>query len=60
MRQIAHTRKTLEQNAIPHALLRQIARKIGVPVRLGVKMSAGQFILYDKNRKLDLMKIPAF
>jgi hypothetical protein len=58
MRQIAHTRKMLEGNSIPSHLLRRISRDIGVPVRLGVKMTDGQFVLYDKNRKLDLMKIP--
>lgn len=58
MRQIAHTRKMLEGNSMPSHLLRRISRDIGVPVRLGVKMNAGQFVLYDKNRKLDLMKIP--
>jgi hypothetical protein len=55
---IAHMRKVLETNSIPHRLLQQISKNIGVPVRLGVKMHAGQFILYDKNRKLGLIKIP--
>jgi hypothetical protein len=57
-RQIVHMRKILEENAVPHRLLQQISKNIGVPVRLGVKMNAGHFILYDKNRNLDLMTVP--
>jgi hypothetical protein len=58
MRQIAHTREMLHGNSIPSHLLRRISSDIGVPVRLGIKMNAEQFVVYDKNRKLDLLKIP--
>ena len=58
MRQIAHTREMLQGNSMPSHLLRQISGDIGVPVGLGVKMNTGQFVVYDKNRKLDLLKIP--
>ena len=42
MRQIAHIRKVLEGNSIPHDLLTQISKNIGVPVRLGEQAFSGQ------------------
>lgn len=58
MRNISKARKDLESNSIPHALLQRISQSIGLPVRLGLKLEAGQLILHDKNRDLELLKMP--
>ena len=47
-------KKQLAANAISdQRLLRRIVGQIGVPVRLGIREEQGQFVLYDKSRKLD-------
>jgi hypothetical protein len=54
MRNIVKARNDLENNTIPKPLLRRISQSIGTPVRLGVRLKAGQLMLYDKNRNLDV------
>jgi hypothetical protein len=49
------TREALENDSLPAKILRKIARSIGMPVRLGIRYEAGQLIIYDKVRNLDLM-----
>jgi hypothetical protein len=55
MRNITKARKELESNTMPKPLLRRISQSIATPVRLGVRIEAGQLVLYDKNRNLCIM-----
>jgi hypothetical protein len=55
---IESSRKALENNSAPQHLLVEISKSVGVPVKLGIKIAAGQLILYDKNRSLNLMFMP--
>jgi hypothetical protein len=52
MRNIEKVRKDFESNTIAKPLLQRVSQSIGTPVRLGVRMEAGQLMLYDKNRNL--------
>ena len=58
IRNIGEVRKKLKSNSVPKQLLQQISQSIGISVRLGVKMDAGQLIVYDKNRNLEIMRMP--
>jgi hypothetical protein len=48
-------REAIEKNQLPPHLSKELWANLALPVRLGVKFADGQFILYDKNRNLDLM-----
>jgi len=51
-REIANVRLDLAANKISAAVRRLLASALGQPVRLGVKIEAGQLVIYDKNRNL--------
>jgi hypothetical protein len=55
MRNSKKVRNDLESNTIAKPLLQRLSYSIGTPVRLGVRVEAGQLILYDKNRSLAIM-----
>ena len=54
-RNIETVRKQFESNTIAKPLLQRVCQSLGTPVKLGVRMEAGQMILYDKNRSLAIM-----
>jgi hypothetical protein len=47
----------IQKNTLPIGLSRTILSNIALPVRLGVLMVAGEFVVYDKNRSLGLMQL---
>lgn len=60
-RVIKRIKRDLEKNAVPAPMLRRIARSVGQPVRLGVKIEKGQLVIYDKIRNLNfLMTAPLY
>jgi hypothetical protein len=54
-RNIETVRKQFESNTIAKPLLQRVCQSPGTPVKLRVRMEAGQMILYDKNRSLAIM-----
>lgn len=48
----------IETNTLPQPLMQRVAGQIGLPVRLGIRFDHGEFLAYDKNRGLDLMRVP--
>jgi hypothetical protein len=54
---IKQTAKSAKTNSLSLKLTRQIAQSIDLPVRLGLRYWAGQLILVDKSRNLDLVKM---
>jgi hypothetical protein len=45
----------IQNNKLPAHLSNSLARDLGTPVKLGVRLSAGQMITYDKSRGIDFM-----
>jgi len=54
----SNTTEKISNNQLPVALMRAISVNLGQPVRLGLRMDKGQFVLYDKNRNMDLYSMP--
>lgn len=44
-------------NTLRANLLQRLTGQIGLPVRLGVRLDRGIFVIYDKSRRLDLMQL---
>lgn len=51
---IAKVRTEVENNRMQMPLLRIVSRSISMPVRLGVRLTGGRLMLYDKSRNLDI------
>lgn len=47
----------IRTNTLPPDQLQRLAGQIGLPVRLGVRLDRGIFVVYDKSRGLDLMRL---
>ncbi len=56
-RQIARLLEEIRYNALPVDVRVQLAQKPATLVRLGVRMEAGEVVLYDKNRNLELYRM---
>jgi hypothetical protein len=57
-KEIGRVRLELGTNTLPAPLVRLIAKSIEQPVKLGIKLEAGQFIIYDKIRNLNFVTMP--
>jgi hypothetical protein len=53
-RQLRHIDVLLKENRLPPLLLSQLSNTIGIPVRLGIRLHAGNLIIYEKSRGIDL------
>jgi len=50
LRTISHNRKLIEQNRLPSEAMQILAERLTAPVRLGLQLSGGEFLVYDKER----------
>jgi hypothetical protein len=58
LRQIKVLRESIERNALPAPLVRHLAGSLPLPVRLGIRLERDDFVIYDKNRRLDFVRLP--
>lgn len=54
---IERCRDTINAGELPFPLRYELAKKSALPVRLGVRMHAGELVLYDKNRNLEFTRM---
>lgn len=58
-RVIESLKDQITRNALEPIMLAKISRSLGVPVKLGIRISMGEIIIFDKNRQLDFWALKA-
>jgi hypothetical protein len=58
LRQIKDLRQSIERNQLPAPLLRQLAGSLPLPIRLGIRLEKDDFVIFEKNRRLDFVRHP--
>lgn len=54
IKMILTTKQQIKTNKLAPYLMRELTNTIGISARLGLKLISGQFVLFEKNRNLDL------
>ena len=58
LRQIKNLRQMIERNELPAYFMLQVAGTLPLAIKLGVRLEANEFVIHDKNRRIDFMRLP--